>query len=300
MTASKDNIDDPKLSEKIQPRTVQTLRGVVEYAEVGSGPAVVTLHGAMGGYDQSLMLAQAIGAKGYRYIAVTRPGYLGTPISSGRTPSEQADLLAALLDVLAIDRAGVMAVSGGGPIALEFGLKYPDRCCGLVLASTCAGKTEMKIPAGFKMMTALARQKWFGSMMLRKMSKDVVAVAKRSISHPDILNRTINDSTIWPLFSTMLLSTYRRMEQRIDGTMNDIEITRTQTYPLEDLHRPVLVIHGTDDPLLDFEAQTNAYKTRLPNVEIIPVEKGEHVAIFTHRDEILPRVAEFMQANFTG
>ena len=293
-----DDFNDPRFSEKIQPRTVETSRGVVEYAEIGDGPAVVALHGAMGGYDQSLILAQTIGESGYRYVAVSRPGFLGTPMSSGVSPEAQADLVAALLDELSIDRAGVMAVSGGGPAALQFGLQYPDRCSGLVLASTFADMSEMPIPGYFKVMMVLARRPWFGRMLLRKASKDLSAVAKRSIRDPEILERTVNDAVVWPLFSTMLLSTYRGMERRIDGTLNDINITRTQTYRLGEMRCPVLVVHGTNDPLVDFAKNTGAYKDKLPNVEIAAVDGGEHVTIFTHRDEVRARVLPFVRGGF--
>jgi pimeloyl-ACP methyl ester carboxylesterase len=43
----------------------------------------------------------------------------------------QADAVAALLDVLGIRTAAVMAVSGGGPCALQFALRHPQRCCAL-------------------------------------------------------------------------------------------------------------------------------------------------------------------------
>jgi pimeloyl-ACP methyl ester carboxylesterase len=294
-----DDFGDPRLSERLRPRTAQTSLGDIEYTDIGSGPVVIALHGAMGGYDQSVILAQTIGEAEYRYIAVSRPGYLGTPINSGKTPEQQADLLVALLDSLSVDRAGVMAVSGGGPAALQFGLKHPDRCCGLVLVSTCSDEVEMPIPFSFKIMKTLARWSWFGRILRRKAEKDLIAVAKRSVRDPEILNRTVNDNTVWPLFSAMLLSTYKKMELRIDGTENDINITRTQTYPLEDLHRPVLVVHGTHDPLVDFHKHVKTYETRLPDVEIAAVDKAEHVAIFTHRDEIRERVRKFMHRNFT-
>ena len=59
---------DPKLSGKVSPKTVVTALGSVEFAEIGDGPVVVTVHGAMGGYDQSLILAQTIGNSDYRFI----------------------------------------------------------------------------------------------------------------------------------------------------------------------------------------------------------------------------------------
>jgi len=52
---------------------------------------------ADGSYDQSLPLAKAaIAAPSYRALAISRPGYLGTPLASGPTPAAQADLCAAL------------------------------------------------------------------------------------------------------------------------------------------------------------------------------------------------------------
>src|SRR3974390_1251148 len=96
----------------VAPRIVPTPAGPVEYAEFGSGPAVLAIHGAMGGYDQSTILAQTVGPPGYRYVAISRPGYLGTPLSCGRTPEEQADLCARLLDQLRVEQTAVLAISG--------------------------------------------------------------------------------------------------------------------------------------------------------------------------------------------
>lgn len=125
-------------------------------------------------------------------------------------------------------------------------------------------------------------------------------MAKRSIRDPEILARTINDTDIWPLFSTMLLSTFNRMGQRLDGTENDIEITRTTTYPLEELNVPVLIVHGTQDQLVPFEVHAKMFEARVPNVELLAVDGGEHVAIFTHRNMVRTKVIDFMQRHFTA
>jgi pimeloyl-ACP methyl ester carboxylesterase len=294
------DFQDAQLSRKLVPKTAKTALGVVEYVEIGDGPVVVALHGAMGGYDQSLILAQTIGNAGYRYITMSRPGYLGTPMSSGRTPEQQGDLIAALLDKLGIAEAGVIAVSGGGPSAVQFGLRHSDRCAGLVLVSTCADKVDSHIPFSFKVMKYLARWPWFAKKFRKKAERDLEAVAKRSIRDPEILARTINDADTWPIFSTMLLSTFDRMGQRLDGTENDIEIACTATYPLENLDVPVLIVHGTQDQLVPFEVHAKMYETRLPNAELLAVDGGEHVAIFTHRKMVKEKVFEFMRGHFTA
>ena len=142
-------------TERPVPTIVKTRCGDIEYAEFGSGPAVLCLHGAMGGYDQSLTLARTVCAPAFRFLAVSRPGYLGTPLSSGKTAEEQADLCAALLDELKIEHVAAIAVSGGGPCALQFALRHPERCRGLVLVSTCGDTIDEKIPLRFHMMKGM-------------------------------------------------------------------------------------------------------------------------------------------------
>lgn len=291
---------DPQLSRKVDPIRAETSLGVVEYVEIGEGPTVVSLHGAMGGYDQSLILAQTVGNAAYRYLAMSRPGYLGTPIYSGTRPEQQADLIAALLDSLDIVQAGVIAVSAGGPSAVQFGLRHARRCEGLVLVSTCADRVDIPIPFSFRIMKWLARRRRFATRFRKRAEKDLVAVAKRSIRDPDVLARTVNDIETWPLFSAMLLSTFDRMDQRMDGTENDTEITRTRTYPLEKLDVPVLIVHGTQDPLLPFEVHAKAFEARVPHAELLAVDGGEHVAIFTHRDMVRAKVSEFMESHFAA
>jgi pimeloyl-ACP methyl ester carboxylesterase len=294
------DFQDPQLSSKLPPKMAETALGVVEYAEIGDGPVVVAVHGAMGGYDQSLILAQTIGNAAYRYIAITRPGYLGTPMSSGRSSEQQGDLIAALLDTLQISKAGVMAVSGGGPGAVQFGLRHPARCAGLVLVSTCADKVDNHIPLSFKVMKHLARRSWFANKFRKKAERNLAGVAQRSIREPEILARTINDADTWPLFSTMLLGTFDRMGQRLDGTENDIEISRNTTYPLENLDAPVLIVHGTQDRHVQFEVHAKMFENRLPNAELLAVDGGEHVAIFTHRNQVRAKVIDFMQCHFAA
>jgi len=277
------------------PSVVRTRGGPVEYAEYGAGPAVLALHGAMGGYDQSVILARTIGEPGYRVVAVSRPGYLGTPISAGRTPEEQADRCADLLDVLRIDRTAVMAVSGGGPCALHFALRHPDRCWGLVLVSTCGGKIETRVPLAFHVMTLLARWPWLAGAMQRRAARDPEAAARRSISDPAVRARTLHDPEAGPLFTALLQSTADRMPLRLPGTENDIRITRTTAYPLEQIAVPTLVVHGTADNLVPFREHGQALATRIPGAQLLAIEAGEHVAIFTHRAEVQGRVTQFLR-----
>lgn len=106
-----------KMCKKLNATVASTARGHIEYLERKENHAaihgtILTIHGAMGGYEQSDILGKAVGPEGYRYIAVSRPGYLQTPLKGNESPEAQADLLAALLDELGIQKAIIMAISG--------------------------------------------------------------------------------------------------------------------------------------------------------------------------------------------
>ncbi len=68
----------------------------------------------MGGYDQADILARTVGEEGYRYLAVSRPGYLGTPLRTGATPEEQARVILFLVSDAASFLVGAEVVSDGG------------------------------------------------------------------------------------------------------------------------------------------------------------------------------------------
>jgi pimeloyl-ACP methyl ester carboxylesterase len=280
-----------------EPVVIGTSRGAVEYAAFGSGPAVLCLHGAMGGYDQGLLLARTVGGPGSRYIGPSRPGYLGTPLSRGRSPEEQADLFASLLDALGVERCGVMAVSGGGPSAIHFALRHRDRCWGLVLVSTCADRLESRPPLSFAIRKLLMRVPGMASAARRKVLQDPESVARRSVTNPVLFDRLRGDADAWALLGELQASTTDRMTKRFRGTDNDVYVSRTRRYPLEEIGLPTLVVHGSADPLVPFERNGAVLARRIPGAKLLVLEGGEHAAIFTHRHEAQATVTAFLAAN---
>ena len=59
---------------------VQTPCGQIEYTSSGDGPPVLVVHGAGGGFDQGMAFAQPLVAQGFRVVAMSRFGYLNTPL----------------------------------------------------------------------------------------------------------------------------------------------------------------------------------------------------------------------------
>lgn len=269
--------------------------GPVQYATYGQGPVLLSLHGAMGGFDQGLVLARVTGVDaGMRVVAPSRPGYRGTPLSSGATPEAQADLYAALLHRLQVDRTTVIAVSGGGASALAFALRYPRRCRALILVSTCAVRNPMPIPLGFRVMTGLARWPGFVRFMRDRALRDPEKRLARSFPDAGQQQQLLSDPVAWPLYNDLRREMFTEMAARLPGTANDIQVTRTREFPLEQVQVPTLVIHGTRDPLLDYERHGLQLAQRIPGARLLTLEEGGHAALFSHRQQVADAVQRFL------
>lgn len=278
------------------PSLVATSRGLIECLRVGESPYILALHGAMGGWDQSLLLTRTIANDDYGVVAVSRPGYLNTSLATARGAEEQADLYAALLDSLGIERAAVAAVSGGGPSAIHFALRHPHRCWALVLVSTAAAPVRERLPLAFHALRLFGRTKWFERSMRRRRERDPEAAARASIPDMALRARTLADPEAGPLFRALLASTAESMADRLAGTVNDVRVTRTLRYPLERVGVPTLVVHGTADRLVPFEQHGVVLATRIPGARLVAAGGGEHVAIFTHRHVVRPHVVAFLDS----
>ena len=117
-----------------------TKNGPIEYVRHGDGPPVLVFHDAPGGYDQGAALAGFLADEGFQIIAPSRPGYLRTPLETGITPENQADAAAQLLDTLDIDQTSVLGFGWGGPAALEFARRFPQRTSALIFVGAAVGR----------------------------------------------------------------------------------------------------------------------------------------------------------------
>src|SRR5437763_205181 len=107
-------------------QVISTPCGPIEYADVGSGPAILGIHGAGGGFDQGLALVGPLRTKGYRVIVMSRFGYLRTPAPPHPSIALQADAHACLLDALGVSSAPVLGASAGAPSGRECALRAPS------------------------------------------------------------------------------------------------------------------------------------------------------------------------------
>lgn len=264
---------------------------------MGAGPPLLTLHGGMGGWDQGLILAQCLFGRtpAFRLINVSRPGYLGTPMNARRTPADQADLLAALLDALGLERVLVAAVSAGGPSALSFAARHPDRCAGLILISACTG--HLDIPPGavrrLPFIRLAARLRPLGALVSLAARLNPSPAARRSILDADVLRRTLRHPEAGPLLIALQNSVASRLSERLSATLNDVvQFQAMEPLPLAAVRVPLLAVHGTADRVVPLAHLERLAKAR-PDAHMLRIAGGEHVCLCTHLDAVRGAAADF-------
>jgi len=114
-------------------QVVDTPCGPIEYALAGKGTPVLLVHGAGGGFDQGLEFGRPLAEHGFTVIAMSRFGYLRTPMPADASPAAQAEAHACLLDALKLPGAAILGGSAGAPSTVEFCLRHAARCSAMVL-----------------------------------------------------------------------------------------------------------------------------------------------------------------------
>ncbi len=257
-------------------RVAGTARGPVEYAEIGQGPAVLALHGRPGGYDQGLVMARSLGEDLARWIAVSRPGYLRTPLETGPTPAEQADAYAALLDTIGIGQAVVVGLSGGGPSALQFALCHSDRCRGLVLVSAVSRR---KLPS-----ERTPGQRFYDS---------VIGPSDRLAWFLYRLFGPIVGATGRQVLATVLV-----LPETLRGAGRRNDLAQIEVLPMEPpagIRIPALIVHGTADRIVPI-AHGEAAERAIPGARLVRVARGGHGILFARAGEIRSAFVAFLES----
>lgn len=108
--------------------TVETRVGSLSTLGAGQGDPVICVHG-LGATKASFLPTVAALADGWRMIALDLPGFGESekPLGAAYDAAYFADAVMALLDELGIERAHLVGNSMGGRVAIEAGLRHPQR-----------------------------------------------------------------------------------------------------------------------------------------------------------------------------
>jgi pimeloyl-ACP methyl ester carboxylesterase len=173
----------------------------------------------------------------YRFICVSRFGYLGSSLPPKATVRMQAAAYEKLLDHLRIDRVFLVGNSAGGPSAMWFSIGYPERTQGLILLSSAVpGRVPDPIPplvATHDFVYWAAVKAAPGSLLGMLMPKSVI----QSMSKEDKA-----DAVELSLLASMPIS------QRTEGIRFDNQVTvpGINDVPFEQVTRPTLIFQAVE------------------------------------------------------
>jgi pimeloyl-ACP methyl ester carboxylesterase len=283
-------------------KLLETRFGPVEYAEAGNvaGPPVLVIHGAGGGFDQGLDLAADMTAE-FRIIAISRFGYLRTPLPKDASPEAQADAHAAVLDALHIPRCAVFAVSAGGPSALQLALRHPERVTALILMVAAAYAPPANDGAPPKRMSALGAAVmnltlksdflfWLGLRLApRAMTRMVLGTPPELVARANSAERARADVVL----DHILPVSSRRL-----GLLNEAAVIPTlPRYDLERIQAPTLILAAQDDLYGMYEPMRYS-AAHIPDARFIGFSTGGHLLI-GHQEKVTAEILDFLKEHAT-
>jgi 2-hydroxy-6-oxonona-2,4-dienedioate hydrolase len=281
-------------------RIVGTPCGPIEYTVAGGGPPVLVVHGAGGGYDQGMDFAKPLVQSGFRVIAMSRFGYLRTPLPADASAAAQADAHACLLDALNVERAAVAGASAGAPSSMQFALRHPERTAALVLLVPAAYPAHIRQEPGgampkrtsaetaFLIDTALKSDFlfWLAPRIARKtMIRAILATPPSVVENASAEER----ARVAEVLDQILPVSPRRL-----GLLNDAAITPSlPRYELERVAAPTLIISVADDLFGTYDGARYSAE-HIPRARFIGYETGGHLWVGHHK-EVWAEIAAFLK-----
>ena len=275
---------------------VETPLGQVETVDIGDGFPVLSIHGTGGGYDQGFEMASGLSEVGYRVIAPSRFGYLGAPVPDRTDAAAQADMLAALLDSLGVERAVVMGTSAGAITALHFAARHPDRTAALLPLVPAYFPPEQAAPEPWSPLKTWAVTRalrsdilfWLGLKLAPdRMASTILATDLAILDNVDPTERARLDAILWGILP---------ISARAQGLILDAKNTASPLpVPFDRITAPTLAASAEDDRYVT-AASARLITERIAGAELLVTPDGGHVWA-GRRDEVWDRIRAFLTAS---
>lgn len=272
-----------------ETKIANTKLGKIEYRIFGEGLPVLWVHGILGGADQGAIFSGPLINKGFKIIAVSRFGYMESPLPLDSTPAAQADLYAALLDVLNISKVSVVGFSSGGPSSIQFALRHPGRCFSLLILSGAV--PPYKVPS--RIFKNIARFFFSSNFIFWCLMVYFPSLMMSLMGVPRSIQKNLSATDKKWLRKSMF--SFLPLHLRATGIVNDIWVTNPDTnknYRWEKLTVPTLIVHSVDDPMPSFET-AKKIAAQIPNSKFLTIENGGHLHI-GHQSEVGASMSAFI------
>ena len=270
---------------------LQTPCGSIEYQEAGAGLPLLAVHGSGGGHDQGMAFARPLAQRGIRVIAMSRFGYLRTPVPADASAAAQADAHVCLLDALGIGQAAVMGGSAGAPSVLQMAIRHPGRVNALVLLVPLAYKPPTQADSAPPMPA------WVESTMMRLISSDFLFWAALHVARDQVTKVVL--ATPPELLTTASPQERSRIDSMLDnilpvseraaGLISDTAVGKHLTpSALHTVRAPALLISARDDRYGTF-ATAQYTAGQIAGARFIGFDQGGHTWV-GHDDEVMEAI----------
>lgn len=250
----------------------------VHYRSLGEGPPIVLVHGLAGQMKNFEYLPLEDLAQRWRLILVDRPG---SGRSARRDPGRagiaaQGRLLAHFIRALALPQPPLLVGhSLGGAISLSAALQDPQAIAGLALIAPLTHYVA-DVPAPFR---ALAiRRAWWRRFVAHTLAVPLgIVLARKTLA---LVFGPEPPPEDFPVRGGGLLglrpSAFAASSQDMVAVEEDLP-QQEQRYG--ELRLPVRMLYGEGDQVLDWHAQGEALKAKVPQLELTVMDGGHMLPV---------------------
>ena len=240
--------------------------GTVRYRDVGSGPAVVFVHGAL--VDGRLWEPVVSRLDGLRCVVPDLPlGSHRVPLrpDADLSPSGLAQLIADFLEALGLDDVTLVGNDTGGALCQFVVTRHPDRIGRLVLTDCDA--FDNFPPAMFRPLVWLARARLLG---LALQPLRVRALWRLPFAYGRLTARALPDELIASWVEPFLADAGVRRDARRVLSAVDPALLLDNSAALRAFSRPVLIAWSPDDPFFPLD-HGRRLATIFPDARLVEV-----------------------------
>jgi pimeloyl-ACP methyl ester carboxylesterase len=250
----------------------------VSYSDIGTGTAVVLLHGFLENKTMWKDLAPSL-AKKNRVIAIDLLGHGETDcLGYVHSMEENAEIVKTILSHLRIRKAIFIGHSMGGYVALAFAELYPETIKGIVLLNSTAKEDSEE-------------RKINRDRAIKAVKQNYINFVRMSITN--LFNEN-NRDRLENEIEKVKLAALKTPLQGIVATLEGMKIRKNRQFILKETDFPKLLILGKKDSVLIYDE--NISQIENTNTKLITFPDG-HMGHIENKVELEKVIIGFLKKN---